>query len=223
MTRITTMILTIAHVLDDRKLAEIHTVLARLPFEPGTAGWATSAVKRNTQAAPTIDTETLTDALAAMLLAHDVFDLVARPKRIMGPMISRYAAGDAYGAHVDDPILDGARADLAFTVFLSDFGAYDGGDLVISSPAGDEAIKLPAGSVVLYPATTLHRVAPVTRGVRHAAVGWVRSLIRRADQRELLFDLDTARRALFDRHGKTTEFDTLTKTSANLMRMWVED
>lgn len=217
------MILTIAHVLSDRELAEIHTVLTDLSFEAGTAGWATSGVKRNLQAAPTIDAEAIAEDIATTLLNHAVFALAARPKRIIGPMISRYAAGDTYGAHVDDPILDGVRADLAFTLFLSDAASYDGGNLIISSPAGDEVIKLPAGHLVLYPATTLHGVTHVTQGVRHAAVGWVRSLIRRADQRELLFDLDSARRALFNRHGKTAEFDILTKTSANLMRMWVDD
>jgi PKHD-type hydroxylase len=217
------MILTIAHVLDERGLAEIHTAIAAVDFEAGTAGWATSGVKRNAQAVPSLETEAVVESLAATPLANDVFALAARPKRIIGPMISRYTCGDAYGDHIDDPILDGARADLAFTLFLSQEASYDGGELVISRPGSDEMIKLPAGHLVLYPATTLHRVETVTRGTRYAAVGWVRSLVRCAEQRELLFDLDTTRRVLFDRHGKTAEFDTLTRLSANLVRMWADD
>jgi PKHD-type hydroxylase len=217
------MKLTIAKVLNDRELTEIHTAIVALSFETGSAGWATAGVKRNTQAQASIENEAVSERLAASLLAHDVFALAARPKRIIGPTISRYGAGDAYGAHVDDPLLDGARADLAFTLFLSEVSSYDGGELVVTSPDGDEAIKLPAGHLILYPATTLHRVEAVTRGARYAAVGWVRSFIRGADQRELLFELDTARRALFDRYGKTAEFDVLTKTAANLMRMWIDD
>jgi PKHD-type hydroxylase len=217
------MQLTIGKVLNDQELKEIHMAIIALRFEKGVAGWSAASVKRNTQARASIDTEAVSDRLAERLLAHDVFVLAARPKRIIGPMISRYLTGDAYGAHVDDPILDGTRSDLAFTLFLSKDTSYDGGELVVTGPGGDEAFKLPAGHLILYPATTLHRVQPVTHGTRYAAVGWVRSLVRRADQRELLFELDTARRALFDRHGKTNEFDILTRTSANLVRMWVDD
>ena len=91
------------------------------------------------------------------------------------------------------------------------------------STAGEEAFKLPAGSVVVYPATMLHRVAPVTRGERLAAVGWVRSHVRDAARRELLFELETARRRLFDREGKTAEGDLLARCAANLVRMWCDD
>ena len=94
---------------------------------------------------------------------------------------------------------------------------------MIDSPAGEDTFKLGAGSVITYPATTLHRVAPVTRGQRLAAVGWVRSYVRDAARRELLFDLETARRRLFERDGKTPDADLLAKCAANLLRMWCED
>ena len=94
---------------------------------------------------------------------------------------------------------------------------------MIESTSGEDAVKLAAGSLVAYPSTTLHHVAAVTRGVRLAAVGWARSLISDGAQRELLFDLDTARRALFAREGKSAEFDLVAKSFANLMRMWVQD
>ncbi len=149
--------------------------------------------------------------------------LATRPKTILGPLFSRYQPGHAYGAHVDDALMGGVRTDVAFTLFLSEPGSCDGGELIIDTAAGEEAFKLAAGSVVTYPATTLHRVAPVTRGERLAAVGWVRSFVRDAAHRELLFDLETARRRLFDRDGKTAEGDLLAKCAANLLRMWCED
>jgi PKHD-type hydroxylase len=108
-------------------------------------------------------------------------------------------------------------------LFLSDPKNYRGGELVIESAAGEEEVKLAAGSLVAYPSTSLHRVNAVSRGVRLAAVGWARSFIREAARRELLFDLDTARRTMFARAGKSQEFDLVSKSLANLMRMWAED
>jgi len=152
-----------------------------------------------------------------------VFALATRPKTILGPLFSRYEPGHAYGAHVDDALMDGVRTDVSFTLFLSAPETYDGGELVIESAAGEDAFKLGSGSVLTYPSTTLHRVAPVTRGRRLAAVGWVRSYIRDPAHRELLFELETARRRLFEREGKTADGDLLAKCAANLLRMWCED
>ena len=128
-----------------------------------------------------------------------------------------------YGSHVDDALMDGMRTDVSFTLFLSDPAGYDGGELTIESAAGEETFKLDAGSLVAYSATSLHRVADVTRGTRLAAVGGARSFIRDPARRELLFDLDTARRQLFAREGKSAEFDLVSKSLANLLRMWAED
>ena len=126
-----------------------------------------------------------------------------RPKALTPLVFSRYGGGQAYGSHVDNPLMGGIRTDVSFTLFLAEPEAYDGGALVIESPSGEDAVKLPAGHMVVYPSTALHRVEPVTRGERVAAVGWAQSHIRDAAQRELLFDLETARRRLFDRLGKT--------------------
>jgi PKHD-type hydroxylase len=119
--------------------------------------------------------------------------------------------------------MNGMRTDVAFTLFLSDPASYEGGELVIESAAGEDAVKLSAGSLVAYPATSLHHVNEVARGARLAAVGWAKSLVRDAARRELLFDLDTARRQMFARSGKSPEFDLVSKSFANLLRMWVED
>jgi len=157
------------------------------------------------------------------LAEHAVFALAIRPKTILGPLFSRYEPGHAYGAHVDDALMGGVRADVSFTLFLSAPDSYDGGELIIDSAAGEDAFKLAPGSILTYPSTTLHRVAPVTRGHRMAAVGWVRSYIRDPAHRELLFELETARRRLFEREGKTADGDLLAKCAANLLRMWCED
>jgi len=124
---------------------------------------------------------------------------------------------------VDDALMQGMRTDVSFTLFLSDPDTYDGGELVIETSAGEQPFKLQAGSMIVYPSTTLHRVAPVERGTRVAAVGWARSFVRNAEQREILFDLETARRDLFEREGKSGAFDLLSKCGTNLLRLWADD
>jgi PKHD-type hydroxylase len=219
------MILAIADVLSGADLEDLRARLARVAFVDGkaTAGWAARPVKCNLQAGDGPETGHLRALIETRLTEHPVFTLAARPKQIVGPLFSRYRPGHAYGAHVDDALIGGVRTDLSFTVFLSAPEHYDGGELIIDTAAGEEAFKLAAGSLLVYPATTLHRVAPVRRGQRLAAAGWVRSLIRDPAHRELLFDLETARRRLFDLQGKTPEGDLLAKCSANLLRLWCED
>ena len=219
------MILAIADVLTAADVEEVRSGLATAPFVDGrtSAGWSARLVKSNLQASPAPEVERLRALVETRLRDHPVFALATRPKTILGPLFSRYQPGHAYGAHVDDALMGGIRSDVSFTLFLSDPASYGGGELVIDSTAGEEAFKLAPGSVITYPATTLHRVAPVTSGERLAAAGWVRSFIRDAGRRELLFDLDTARRRIFDREGKTAEGDLLAKCAANLLRQWCED
>ena len=111
---------------------------------------------------------------------------------------------------------------FSVTVFLTAPEDYDGGELVIDRTGGEQAFKLPVGAAVVHPSTTLHRVNEVTRGLRDVAITWVQSLVRSGEQREILFDLERARRALFEREGETAEFDLLHKTASNLRRMRVE-
>src|SRR5664279_5266844 len=220
------MITVIADVLDATETAAARDTLAKVAFVDGraTAGWHARLVKNNLQAASADALVTgLRDSIAAKISANPLFRLVARPKSLTPLILSRYEPGMAYGSHVDDALMNGVRSDVSFTLFLSDLDTYDGGALIIETSSGEEDIKLPAGSLVAYPSTTLHRVAEVTKGARLAAVGWARSFIRDQSQRELLFDLDTARQGIFQKDGKTAEFDLLSKTSANLLRMWVDD
>lgn len=219
------MLLAIADILTAHEVEAARDTLSRADFQHGkaTAGWSARGVKDNLQAAPDAVIDALSRNIADRLREHPVFALATRPKDFMGPLFSRYEAGHVYGMHVDDALLGGRRSDVSFTLFLSDPDAYDGGELVLDTAMGEEAIKLQAGSVFTYPATLLHRVAQVTHGERLAAVGWVRSYVRDAAQRELLFDLETARRRLFDRDGKTPDGDLLARSTANLLRMWCED
>jgi PKHD-type hydroxylase len=219
------MILAIADVLSQADVAALRDGLAEAPFAPGaeTAGWSARPVKSNLQACDSAKVESMRALVRTRLMQHPVFALATRPKSVVGPLLSRYLPGHAYGPHADNALIDGVRADVSFTLFLSDPAACEGGELVIDTASGEEAFKLAPGSVVTYPATSLHRVLPVTRGERLAAAGWVRSYLRDPAKRELLFDLETARRRLFEREGKTAEADLLAKCAANLMRMWCDD
>jgi PKHD-type hydroxylase len=114
------------------------------------------------------------------------------------------------------------RSDVSLTVFLNDPEAYTGGELVIETVAGEDAVKFAAGDAVLYPSNRLHRVAPVTAGERVVAVTWIESRVRDEGEREILFDLDRARRRIFEREGKSETFDLVSKSYSNLLRRWGE-
>ncbi len=218
------MLITIADVLSHADLQDIRSTLHAMRFEDGrtTAGWSAKLVKDNEQAREGAALDLLRERVSKAILAHEVFSLAVRPKTLTPLLFSRYGGGQHYGTHVDNPLMNGIRTDVSFTLFLADPDSYDGGELVIESVSGEEEIKLPAGHLVAYSSTSLHRVAPVTRGERLVAVGWAQSYLRDAAQRELLFDLENAKRGLFASQGKTPEFDLLAKTSANLFRMWAE-
>lgn len=220
------MFMRIADVLDAPSLDAVRSSLDDPAlFEDGrrTAGWHAREVKRNLQATSRGLAGGVLRKIEQALLAHEVLVAAARPKRLVRLLISRYEPGMTYGTHVDDAMIDGVRTDLSFTLFLSDPASYQGGALVVEDSYGERAIKLPAGELILYPSTTLHRVEPVTAGVRLAAVGWLRSYVRDAERREILFDLETALRQVHAEQGKSAIFDLLVKTRTNLLRRWAED
>lgn len=220
------MIMQIEAVLTAESVAALRLGLERQAagFQPGnaTAGWHAKAVKTNEQASGSAARH-VTATVEKALLDHPVFKAVARPKHLVGMLVSRYGPGMEYGLHVDDALMHGVRTDLSFTVFLSGPEAYEGGELVIEGNDGESAVKLPAGAAVVYPTSALHRVAPVTSGERLVVVGWVRSLVRRADQREVLFDLDTVVAQLRQDGAGRGLLDRVLKTRTNLLRMWAED
>ncbi len=222
------MILCLADVLTAEAVAEILRLTARGDWADGTrtAGWAAREVKKNRQLRKGAATAEAAAMVRAGLEAHQIFRSASLARRMRDPMFARYEPGEEYGLHVDDALMgrgiEQLRTDLSVTVFLSKTDAYDGGELVLDSPAGEQTIKLDAGAAVLYPSTFLHRVAPVTRGERRVAVTWVQSLVRSAEQRAILFDLDQARRDLFTREGRSTAFELIAKSYANLLRSWAE-
>ena len=220
------MQIVISDILSAEDIATVCAALEQARFVDGrtTAGFSASLVKNNQQAAGgDRKLETIRKLIAARILGNELFQIAVRPKLLSPLLFSRYDKAMHYGSHVDDALMNGMRADVSFTLFLSGPDEYDAGELVIESPAGEDEVKLNAGSLVAYPSTTLHRVNDVTRGSRLAAVGWARSFIRDPAQRELLFDLDTARREVFARDGKSKAFDLISKSLSNLMRMWAED
>lgn len=220
------MRIAIANVLTPDEVVRLRDGLENVRFLDGraTAGFAAREVKHNRQAdSLDCNAAALRELVAEKISSNELFRLAARPKALTPIMLSKYEPGMHYGNHVDDALMGGLRADVSFTLFLSEPSSYDGGELVIETAAGEDAVKLAAGAMIVYPATSLHRVAAVTRGERLAAVGWARSFIRDEAKRELLFDLDTARRRLFAREGKSEDHDLLSKSSANLLRMWAED
>lgn len=220
------MILPVANVLTPDEVALMVDRLVSGRFQPGaaTAGWHARLVKDNEQLRA--DDPAHADLRARVegaVCRHPVAAMATRPKRFGPILFSRTAGGGQYGSHVDDAMMGGMRTDVSFTLFLSDPGSYEGGELVMETAAGEAGFKLPAGAGLFYPSTTLHRVTPVTAGCRLVAAGWIRSFVRDPGERELLFDLDTARQGIFQRDGKTAEFDLLSKCLSNLVRRWAED
>jgi PKHD-type hydroxylase len=217
------MLLVISSVLTQPEVAAVQEAAADLDFVDGriTAGRYAATVKSNDQASPSPGLDALRVKVRAALAAHPVFQSAARPKAMTPLILSRYREGQTYGLHIDDALMGSIRTDLSFTLFLSAADTYDGGALIIEDLAEARAFKPDAGDLILYPSTSLHRVAPVTRGTRLAMVGWVQSWIRDAGQREILFDLDRSIEEVHARDGKSGLFDTLAKTRSNLLRIWV--
>jgi PKHD-type hydroxylase len=218
------MFLAIEGLIDPATVAVLREEAAGLTFEDGakTAGRFAREVKANDQAAASPERDAVLNMVSQALQAHPLFAAAARPKAMTPLILSRYRAGQTYGLHVDDALMGGVRTDISFTLFLSPPETYDGGALIIEDSLEARAVKLSAGSVFLYPSTTLHRVEPVTAGERLVVVGWVQSRIRAAEKREILFDLDRSIAELHASAGKSALFDTLCKTRSNLLRMWAE-
>jgi PKHD-type hydroxylase len=171
----------------------------------------------------------LGEAVVRALVANPLFVSAAIPKQIFPPLFNRYGVGQHFGVHVDNAVrgdhLSGARirTDLSVTLFLSEPEEYDGGELIVEDYYGSHRIKLPAGHLVLYPATSLHAVTEVTRGVRVASFFWLQSMVRDGHARSLIFDLDTAIQGLVQRVGRDDpELVKLTGIYHNLIRCWAE-
>ena len=226
------MLLHIPEVLTGPALARARALLAAGRWSDGraTAGAQAARVKNNEQlAAGSAELAELQSIVLGALERHALFFSAALPKRVLPPQFNRYGgSANTYGAHVDQAIRyhpDGVqrvRTDLSCTLFLADPADYDGGELVIQDTFGTPRIKLPAGDLVLYPGTSVHRVEPVIRGHRLASFFWIESLVRSDEQRRLLHDMDMALMRLRARHGESDEAVALTGTYHNLLRQWAD-
>jgi PKHD-type hydroxylase len=221
------MLLCIPDIITPAEARQLRDRVLALRFVDGsaTAGVYARSVKRNEQLENSPESHKLQEIVMQALMRSVEFERFAFPRNMKPIMFSRYEPGMEYGTHVDNAVMSGrppVRSDISLTLFLSEPDTYDGGELTIQTLTGEEQIKLPAGSIVTYPSSSLHRVAPVTRGVRVAAVTWVQSMIRDPSCREILRDLEMTRRSIFETQGKTREFDLISKSFANLMRMWAE-
>jgi PKHD-type hydroxylase len=225
------MLLQVPQVIDAGELARVRAKLASATWVHGnaTSGYQSAQAKKNEQLAEdSADARELGESVLAALARSQLFFSAALPKQVFPPLFNRYGAGMTFGAHVDAAIRTHAanrvrlRTDLSATLFLSAPEEYDGGELVVEDNYGTHSVKLAAGDMVLYPATSLHRVTPVTRGVRVASFFWIQSMVREDARRTLLFDLDMSIVRLTRDHPGDPALVSLVGVYHNLLRMWAE-
>ena len=225
------MLLTIPDILDADALNRIRQLLADARFQDGTlsAGREAARVKHNEEMVQEADRYSrLNNILMRALVNHPVYQAAVLPHRVAAPYYARYTPGMTYGEHVDDPVMGPAgqryRSDVSTTVFISDAGDYEGGELVIRGSFGEQRVKGEAGSAVVYPSSSLHQVAPVTAGERLVAVTWAQSMIREPARRELLYAQkgSRARDGLLARDPDGRETAWVSNSYVNLVRMWAE-
>lgn len=226
------MLIAIPDVLTSDELAQVRSTIDPADWIDGnaTSGAQSALAKRNRQLAE--DSPAARDAGALILDAlgrSALFVAAALPLKVFPPLFNRYEGGEAFGAHLDTAVRIHrgsdfrVRADLSATLFLDDPDSYDGGELVVEDTFGEHRVKLPAGHLVLYPASSIHRVEPVTRGARTAAFFWAQSMVRDDAARRLLFELDTAVQDVAATNGQGAPATIkLTGIYHNLLRRWAE-
>lgn len=226
------MLVCVPDVLSKADVAEFRRVMDPATWEDGrsTAGKQAALVKSNEQLPPDGElSRALGRRVISALTASPLFISAAIPLHIFPPLFNRYRPGHTFGVHIDNAVrgdhLTGLRirTDLSVTLFLSEPEEYDGGELVVEDYYGSHKVKLPAGHLVLYPATSMHNVTPITRGVRVASFFWLQSMIRDEHARSIIFDLDLTIQSVVDRLGKASpEMVRLTGVYHNLIRYWSE-
>jgi PKHD-type hydroxylase len=227
------MLVTIDNVLNGDELASVRALTARSTWTPGqaTAGAQAATVKNNEQIAASAEhLPALRRIVLDALNRNPMFFSAALPLKILPPSFNRYAGdSNAYGFHADCamhlvPAQQGlyVRADVSATLFISEPEDYEGGVLTIEDTFGTHGIKLPAGSMVVYPSSSMHAVSPVTRGARVACFMFMQSMVRDPGKRRLLYDMDMALLELREDLGETAPVTRLTATYHNLLRRWAD-
>jgi len=221
------MLINVPNLLEPAEVQHLRGVIEAAPFIDGkeTAGQRNQRIKRNEQVPKAWEgREDIKKMVFDALYRNVAFRHAALPQHIIGPTISRYRPGMHYGLHVDDALMgppdDLQRSDISFTIFINEPNEYEGGELFINSPFGPQMIKLPAGSAIIYPSSTLHEVRPVTQGERLVVIGWAQSHVRDERQRMILADLHM----IGEKLAKVAPNDPITdlafRCHVNLLRMW---
>jgi PKHD-type hydroxylase len=223
------MLIEIPSLLNAAQVDKMRGVLSEATFVDGTltAGKAAARVKQNEEMQQDPErVKLLIRILMSSLGHHERFRSAVLPYRVADPIFSRYRPGMTYGDHVDDPIMGTGgprfRTDVSMTVFLSEPEDYSGGELVVRTPFGTQQVKLPAGDAVVYPSSSVHHVAEVTRGQRLVALTWIQSYVRDPAKRELLYELDQAREHMLQRAPGEQTTAYIDRSYANLLRMWAD-
>jgi PKHD-type hydroxylase len=223
------MLLHVPKVLTPDEVTVMREALGRAEWTDGreTVGSQGAQVKRNEQLPESSPVrQELGAKILAALARNSLYFSACLPLRTLPPRFNRYRGGGEYGFHVDGAVMalgaDHIRSDVSCTVFLSEPDSYDGGELVVSDTYGEHEIKLPAGDLIVYPSSSLHRVTPVTRGERLASFFWVQSMVREDSERRMLFELDTSIEMLRRTGANTDAVLQLTNVYHNLLRRWSE-
>jgi PKHD-type hydroxylase len=225
------MMVRIPNVLTADQVARCREVMLKAAWVDGkvTAGHQSSQVKNNLQLPENSpEARELGGMVMQALARSQLFTSAVLPKQVFPPLFNRYDAGMTFGAHVDNSVRSHAasgitiRTDVSSTLFISEPEDYDGGELVVEDTYGRHSVKLPAGDMIVYPATSLHNVTPITRGSRIASFFWTQSMIRDESRRALLFDLDMAIMRLGGDHPEHGSVVELTAVYHNLLRQWAE-
>ncbi|MCB1869178.1 MAG: Fe2+-dependent dioxygenase [Gammaproteobacteria bacterium] len=221
------MLLEITGVLNEAQLVKVNEILAGSEFVDGklSAGMAARQVKENEELKKEPRSMELLIRILMSSLAHNqTFNSAVLPYRMSDPIFARYQTGMRYGEHVDDAIMGRSgprlRSDVSMTLFLRDPESYQGGELLIRTPFGTNQVKLAAGDAVIYPSSSLHRVAEVTAGERMVALFWIQSHVRDPARRELLFELNQARESLLSAAPDDLSTRLVDRSFSNLVRMW---
>ena len=223
------MLLQIPEILNSAQLAKIDEIVQKSSFVDGrlTAGKHAARLKNNQELQADERLMSLLSRIVMSSIGQNVqFRNAVLPFKVSDPIVARYEPGMTYGDHVDDPIMGSSgpkfRTDVSMTVFLREPDTYQGGELVMRTSFGDNRVKLPAGHAVIYPSSSLHKVAEVTAGERVVLLCWIQSFVKDAAQRELLYELNCARETLMQQQPDTATSDQVDRSYANLLRMWSE-
>ena len=184
-----------------------------------TAGKHAAKVKNNLQLRRDSDlSKKFSGLITKKILSNDLIKSFALPKKVHGTIFSKSKSGMRYGRHIDNAYMSTGRADLSFTIFLSNKENYTGGELSIESFNSEKIFKLDAGEIIVYPSTYLHSVEEVISGERLVFIGWIESYVKSIEEREYLFDIDAAARSLITKYGRSEEVDLIYKSYSNLLR-----